>query len=312
MFRYQAYSLDFASELECPELPDGANGSVEPDVVVRLGPVASSLNNPTFSERYFETSQDALLLRLEGIACYLVTAGREIVIEPCREADPAKVRLFLLGSAMGALLYQRGMFLLHGSAVETAWGAMVFVGPQGIGKSTLAAHFQQRGYRILNDDVCAVIEDGGGKVVALPAFPHMRLCTDALERLRAAGADEAGRPARFDVDKYVVPLGRRHCSQPTELAAVHGLMEHEAEGIIVRPLRGFEGVDLLLTNLYRPQFLRGLDAAGDVMRMATAVVAGAEIMEVRRPRDAGQIERMLDSLEAAWKTAHAKRRERVK
>ena len=38
---------------------------------------------------------------------------------------------------------------MHGSAVATARGAVIFVGPSGVGKSTLAAALQQKGKSIL-------------------------------------------------------------------------------------------------------------------------------------------------------------------
>ena len=68
----------------------------------------------------------------------------------------ANIRLYLLGSAMGVLLHQRGLLPLHANAVEIDGKAFAFMGASGSGKSTLAAWFHDHGYRIIADDVCAV------------------------------------------------------------------------------------------------------------------------------------------------------------
>ncbi|MCP4397035.1 MAG: hypothetical protein GY801_07015 [bacterium] len=67
-----------------------------------------------------------------------------------------------IASELGALLHQRELLPLHGSAIKVNDGVCVFVGLSGNGKSTVAAAFRQRGYQVLADDVCVVSirEDG--------------------------------------------------------------------------------------------------------------------------------------------------------
>ena len=58
---------------------------------------------------------------------------------PGRDLYESDVRVFLLGSCIGALLHQRGILVLHAGAIHTDKGAVLFTGPWGIGKSTLLA-----------------------------------------------------------------------------------------------------------------------------------------------------------------------------
>lgn len=113
MFHYRAYEILLESVLPCPELLPSMQDVSSPDAIVRLGNVAPNLNNPTVSNPFYQVSPYKFLLKVDGTANYLVKGGREIVINPHPDAQPEKVRLFLLGSAMGALLYQRG-HVTHG------------------------------------------------------------------------------------------------------------------------------------------------------------------------------------------------------
>jgi hypothetical protein len=182
---YWAYGIRIHAEIICPELLPHPQPIGNPDVTIRLLPPIESVAE-NLEKGYFEVRSGVFRLAVTGVAQYLVEEGSRISVEPVAGAAPEEIRLFLLGSAMGALLYQRGLFPLHGSAVETAWGAMIFVGEQGVGKSTLAAHFHRMGYRLLSDDVCAVAVGPEGLQV-LPALAQFRLCADtnALGRQRA-------------------------------------------------------------------------------------------------------------------------------
>lgn len=303
MFCFYAYGLLFESALASPgyHLPARCMNS-SADVTIQLGKVETRLVNPPIDFSHFQSSPDKFLLIIDRVARYLVVAGNEIVIDVHPDADMDKVRLFLFGSAMGALLYQRALFPLHGSAIETPLGAMIFTGPSGIGKSTLSAHFQERGYRLLSDDVCAISQNAAGNLHVLPSFPQMRLCADAFERLRESSVDAAA--ARFDVDKFVVPPANGLCTEPIPLGAVHVLSNHEHPEIVLKPAVGFDRLNHLVSNLYRPRYLRGFNSRGDFMHLASLVARNADVTEVVRPRDIERIDELMNRLEAKWRADH--------
>ncbi len=289
---YWAYGLRIHAEQDCPELPSHFEAEGNPDVTIRLLAQSAAATEPLENGAY-EVHPGVFRLAVGGVARYQVEGGRQILIEPAADASPEKVRLFLLGSAMGALLYQRGLFPLHGSAVETRWGAMVFVGAQGAGKSTLAAEFHRRSFRLLSDDVCAV-EPAGDLLRILPALAQFRLCADAFESL---GSPAGG---RFDVDKFVVPMGDGYCPTPVPLTAIHILADHDRIAPEFRVLRGFERVERLLGNLYRPHFLKGQRTQGDLMRLAGRIAEKCTIATVTRRRDSKELSKLVDFLESAW------------
>jgi hypothetical protein len=289
---YRAYGLCIHAEIACPELPLDPQPAEIPDVTIRLlSPVPSA--SESLETGYYEVQSGLFRLAVAGVGNFRIEEGSRISVEPVEGASLEQVRLFLLGSAMGALLYQRGLFPLHGSAVETRWGAMIFVGAQGVGKSTLAAHFYRRGYRLLSDDVCAVTTDSE-KLQVLPALAQVRLCKDAYERL---GQPQGG---RFHIDKFIVPMNEGYCAKPVPLRAIHILMDREEGDPHFAVLRGFDRIQRLLENLYRPQFLKGQDTQGDLMRLAGLIAQKTTMVEVSRRRDPEAIENLVDILESAW------------
>jgi hypothetical protein len=289
---YWAYGLCIHAEIVCPELPPHPEPSGNPDVTIRLLSPVETISE-SLENGYYEVRPGVFRMAVSDVAQYLVEEGNRISIRPLVGAAPEEVRLYLLGSAMGALLYQRGLFPLHGSAVETHWGAMIFVGAQGAGKSTLAAQFHRSGYRLLSDDVCAVATGPEGLQV-LPALAQFRLCADAYERL---GTPQG---ARFDVDKFVVPMGEGYSPHPMPLRAIHILADHESDTPAFEVLRGFDRVQRLLENLYRPQYLKGQTTQSDLMRMAGMIAQNATMVAVTRRRDPEAIEGLVRFLESKW------------
>jgi hypothetical protein len=289
---YWAYGLSIHTDLECPELPLHPDPAIEPDVTIRLLPQASGAL-PPLQDRNYEVQPGCFRLDVPGVARYRVEEGRRILIEPLANASLEKIRLYLLGSTMSALLYQRGLLPLHGSAVETQWGAMMFVGAQGSGKSTLAAEFHRCGYRLLSDDVCAIESTPQGLRI-LPALTHFRLCASAYVRFGAMPE------ARFEVDKFAVPMGEKYCPDPVELRAIHILCDQSAEVPRFEFVRGLDRVRRLLENLYRPYFLKRQRTQNHLMRLAGLIAQRATVAIISRRRDTTATEDMVRFLELAW------------
>jgi hypothetical protein len=285
---YRAYGLSIHTDLICPELPPHPHLTHDPDVTITLLPHGGPL-----ADHCYDVQPGCFQLDVPGVARYRVEEGQRILIQPLPNASPEKVRLFLFGSALGALLYQRGLLPLHGSAVLTQWGGMIFVGPQGSGKSTLAAEFHRSGYRLLSDDVCAVESTPQG-VRILPALAQLRLCTDTHNQLRASPG------AYFDVDKFAVPMGEKYCAHPAPLRAIHILSDHSAELPRFEVVRGLDRVRRLFENLYRPHFLNGQRTQNDLVRLVGMIAQRTTLAVVSRSRDTTAAADLVRFLELTW------------
>jgi hypothetical protein len=250
--RYSLFGLDIASEISLPELPELEEIALrKPDVFIRESPVAPLVSGCGG----VEAVGGGITLAIAEIARYHVREGAEIVVEAALDADPNNVRLFLLGSAFGILIHQRGLFPLHANAVEIGQEAVAFTGESGAGKSTLAAWFHDCGSRIVADDVCVISVEKNHTPLALPGLPRFRLWREALER---SGRDARDHPRSFigddGFDKYDVaaaPAGV--VKRPLPLRAVY-LLER-GSSFAIEKIHGVAAAEILFANTYRGAML---------------------------------------------------------
>lgn len=241
--RFRLFGLVVDSQVPLSELVADTGGA-PPDVRIALGP-----EKPVGGERGITAAGDGLLFTLPGLACYTVSGGTDILVEPAPGASGRDLRLYLLGSVFGALLHQRGLLPLHANAIEVGGRAVAFMGASGAGKSTLANWFGDRGHRVLADDVCVVRLEAEGPL-AEPGLPRLRLWRDALA---TSGRDAAEYRPSFDgLDKYDVPTGKC-ASAALPLVAVYLLGRSDAPGIV--RFQGAAAVEALVANTYRGAYV---------------------------------------------------------
>lgn len=227
--------------------------SCSPDVAVRLGDVPVSLPDRLIEAPWCAASRTEFLFEISGVARYHIAGGSEITVQRDASGNPpdADLRLWLLGSAFGALLHQRGLLPLHVSAVRAPGGAWAFTGESGEGKSTLAAFLHQRyGWPLVSDDVSVVSSEEGQSVVH-PGPRKLKLWQDALERLDFSG----GQAVRdlSNTDKFQLYLPGEGDYQPEPL---RGLVLLASAGPDSPPrlerLKGIEAFDACMAAIYRP------------------------------------------------------------
>ena len=162
-----------------PEL-ESAPSEAPVDAVFRLGEVPVELASPQLTGACFQAAPGRLLAWIEGVARYLAADGREIVVQPEPGAIESDLRALLLCSPMGGLLHQRGLLPLHASVIATPHGAVVFMGNSGRGKSTLAAHFRQCGFKVLADDIAVIKFNADGHPEVQPGLPQFKLWPNSV------------------------------------------------------------------------------------------------------------------------------------
>lgn len=270
------------SDIHLPELPRWPGDSRPPDVEIvvesvppHLGdatPVPLMADAPVPPPLSIAVSPDGTtLLDVAGVARFLARGGRRVSVDPSVPKDDPAVRLYLLGSMLATLSYQRGFIPLHAcclmlpqdSPTPFPAGAVAISGDSGAGKSTLAATLTLQGIPILADDICVVDPSTPGGPVVWPSVARLKLWRDTVERLGLPiGSLEC---VREGIDKYAMHDVPMFHTEPTRLSAVYHLTRRAGAGGAPPPDRveGFAAVKLLHRCLYRPQIASamGLDAA---------------------------------------------------
>ena len=252
---YHLFGLAVASEIELSDLaPVAAHAA--PDVFIARGAIDAA----GAADHVPLPIANGSVLAIDEVATFAITCGNRIVVDAAAGVPARNVRLYLLGSAMGMLLHQRGLLPLHANAVEIDGRAVAFMGRSGAGKSTLAAWFHDHGHRVLSDDVCVVRFAADGRPMASAGLPRLRLWRDAVER---SGRDTAALPRSYSgdesFDKYdLAVVDGAPSSGDLELAAVYLLGEGEAP--VISRLGGLASVEALFANTYRGAFVA--DTAG--------------------------------------------------
>jgi hypothetical protein len=292
-YRYRVYGLVVASDIVCPELPSGS-GPV--DARIRYGAVAETLEGATRHGSYFELAPGRTLVSARGVARFLVVGGTEIVVDPDAGASESLVQTYLLGSALGALLQQRGLLVLHGSSVVASDRAVVFLGPSGRGKSTLASAMHARGYPVIADDLTALARGADGTLCVLPGPGCVRVDaqSQALSGLASAGVPRVG----TRLDKTVLRLRAGTPAAPLPLGGLFVLTAPAHPVMEVLPIEGVDRFRTVVENLYRPEFVEAVADSVALYRHCVAAARAADMYRVAWPCDSERYATLVDAVAA--------------
>lgn len=183
--RYLAFGLTLETAINFTGILQPS--TAPPDVWIEEGIVSEKVGQQTRLQRRgirarFGRTEAGVVLNWEGVGKFRMSGGDRIVYQNLG-ADEGTLRLFLLSEVMGIILYQRGLFLLHASAVKVNDEALVFMGVPGAGKSTTATAFGKAGHTVLTDDLVA-IQFIDSKPHVFPAFSQYKVWKNALDGLR--------------------------------------------------------------------------------------------------------------------------------
>lgn len=280
MYLYRLQGLLVGSDFPLASLA-GAKAGAEPDVRVHGGPLPpelpveelarsepaykSPLRNP-YGEPYsrmwrLPQTGTCYFRSLEGFSWAVDAEGRNIWIDWPDAIDLDVITAFFLSKMLTFALHLRGYVCLHASAIAVDGRAVVFAGDPGMGKSSTAAAFAERGFPALSDDVSAIRREPDGQIVVLPGAPRLCLCPDAVEFLYGPGSAE-----RFPLflpaeEKRLVRLDSapgRFQTAPAPLEAIYLLAPRSAQSRAPR-LEPIVGANRMVRLMYNGFMTLALD-----------------------------------------------------
>jgi hypothetical protein len=289
---YHAYGLIVAAPWPLPELiPTEAAA----DVSVEFGRVDRDRLEVVGEKQWFSVDATGATYAYDGAGAFFVRGGDTITVDPEPNADERTLRLCLLGPALSLLLYQRGRFLLHGSAVVIDGRGVGFLGRNGWGKSTLAAACYRRGHEMITDDVMA-IDFAGETPAIIPSYPQFKLWPKAASALGE----------RLDSLPIVHPEFDKRARAVTQRFACHPVPIHgfyvlgRGEVLTIRRLGPQEGLQSLLHYWYGRRFgtpwLRAVDQREGFAQSAM-LVNRVRVNQLLRPSDLSSLDTQVRMLE---------------
>jgi hypothetical protein len=228
---------------------------------------------------YSLTAPDTIALHLPDVATFLIQDGERIRVFPCSGIGPEDIRPYLLGSAIGAAMHQRGMLPLHASSVRTARGVVAFSAPCGYGKSTIAAGLWQRGLDMLSDDILALNQNAPGQFACMRGVPALKLLPDAAARLESSSL--AHKEFNNITGKYYISTEGSDIAESLPLWRLYFL--RDGNEISIRKLSGADSMAYAVSNIFRAELIRMLSAQRRLLPQIASVVSGTNCFSLERP-----------------------------
>ncbi|TGT36486.1 serine kinase [Mesorhizobium sp. M8A.F.Ca.ET.165.01.1.1] len=173
---YRAYGLIVASDVSLPELEPADPASA--DIEIAIGPI--DMPKPSAeAATFFRFEPGRQYLAWEAVGAFLISDARRIDVQPAPGVDDALLAFPLLGPVLALLLHQRGLLVLHASAIAVTGRGAIFMGDKGAGKSTTASALIRAGHDLLTDDVVALDLANPNQPMIVPGFPQIKLAADA-------------------------------------------------------------------------------------------------------------------------------------
>lgn len=256
-YHYQAFGLKIESDQLLPELPISDHLGSQSDLILKNIKQTLPRQNLGSGDRQHFT------LAFNNLAYFEIQEGKAIRYTFSKDTPSSLQRLFLLGSAMGAVLQQRGFITLHANALQTAKNyATLFVANSGVGKSTLAAEHYLKGIPLISDDVCAIKQTEEGHFLVYPSYPQIKLWSDSIDRLGLKR--DTLTPLRTSANgqeiKYGLNCKAQFCFSPKRIEKVIKLDTQTKEH------KGIEKVKLLIEQSYRYRFIEIMGLVEDYIQ----------------------------------------------
>ena len=287
--RYRIHQLVVDSDIELPCDSINHNGK-SPDLLVTRGELTADM----FAKA---DAGDEFVGVIPDVSRFYLSSDRSIVYDPMNGVSEAQLAQYLSGEILAISLRQRGLFVLHGSAITIGDQCAIFVGASGAGKSTTAFTFFNAGHRVLVDDV-APLEIRPSGVFTTSGVRRLKLREEVI-----AGTPQYGILEQIDdgSSKYQLPIkdgadGSYRVAYIVQLRIgtdlkMKSLTPIDAYQVLQSHSRGVPP----LTN---PNYVRRS------FEQASQIVQKVKVMDLWRPRDMSRLGEMV-SYVRGWVEEHS-------
>lgn len=223
---------------------------------------------------------------------FYLREGRDVYYQSERPIAPGMLRSFVQGALLAGVLRQRGLLVLHGSAVSDGERAVAFLGNSGWGKSTLAEYFCQRGYELITDDIM-VVHPGSEteRAVVPPGVKQVRLRPSAAERLVE---DYEALPLVTEISKKRERVLKGEDKRAIPLEKLYILKRDSAEENKVVPVSSQEAILHFIAHTHSTNWITDPSFVADHLSQCAQLSQHTSVSQLHRVLDLDELPAIFD------------------
>ena len=292
-YYYIAYGVNIKSDFEVPDLTKDKSEST--DVIFKYGSLSIEIKSGERGAMLYNPVNSEFIFSISDIATYCITQGKKIIVDPEPGSTMEDVHVYLLGTAFGILLHQRGILPIHGSAILNRNDAVIFAGDSSSGKSTLAAGCAVRGYGVISDDISALSITNTSKVTIFPGIPHIKLCKDSIEYFGLYNQLVSRTPNQ---EKGKVDIPRSNfISEPSVLSKIIIIEPHLKNDVLTTEIFGTDKLHHLMKQTYRLWAIHKLGITANHFKLVSKLANEIRLFRVYRSMRESSINSFIDYIE---------------
>ncbi len=305
---YHLYGLLFQSDIELHNLlpcqvSDAAVFPEEVRVQIEKCEKVPDFSNREYHQHFDELDfwigtyqgEMATLLRFPEFGDFFMVGGRKIWASPKAGGPVNTFTSYLCSLAIANILFQRGCFILHASAVALPTGATIFLGDSGAGKTTLTAAFAKVPLPILSEDV-TVIEYRGDVPYVLPGIPYLKLGPKTTKLL--GWEYEKLPPLYHNIDKRAFVLEKHYATQAVPLRQICWVRAEDCDALRWEAFEDWsDQINCLAQNIHYPSFFMGYPLDETYSEIALRLANELSFQQVIRPEGQNTISQLIQQIQ---------------
>lgn len=293
-YSYKAFGLNISSDVRLPELCEIHLDKEQLDLEIKVSNLSRYSSALDKTPLMLLTKGEEFYFKVPGAAIFCVRNGKEILVSPFEDYDLDELRLYILGTCMGAILFQRKILPLHGSALSINGKAYALIGESGAGKSTLATSLARKGYKLLTDDVIAVTLSSENQPIVTPSYPQQKLWEESLNIFGLSNT--SFNPIYKREKKFTVPIKSMFCEQELQLAGVFELVKGEKHSVSIKEIHNLERLHTLLRHTYRNFLLDDFGLMEWHFQICSKFVSKIKIFQISRPVEGSTVDEITEGI----------------
>ncbi len=190
-YNYSYLAFNLSSNVEI-QLLNGSISDKDPQIFLDVTDNIEDSYNFKKRSLVLESNKSKTVIYKKNIGLFTLLNGKNVELSPFTNFNSLSFSNTLLNLVFGFILYQRGLNILHTSAVEINNKAVLFIGPSGSGKSSLASLFTKHS-RFITEDLGVLKKNSNNKISIQKTLPIIKLEDSENEQIGALPDDSRNR-----------------------------------------------------------------------------------------------------------------------